>query len=682
MKLKLLIIAIMVSAITIAQDNKIKFGKVSKEEVLQKEHHLDKDAEAAFLYKKERLFYKYDGTEGFRTVRSAHYRIKVYKKSGLDWGTFEIPLYTSTSGEERIGQVKGYTFNDENGKINEVKLKKDGVFKENVSKYRNKVSISMPNVKEGSVIDLEYSITSDLSGYIDEFQFQYGIPVDHVDISVEIPEYYVFKRHGKGFFPIDITQSRKNRKVTFRYREEKGTATNKHKSLFSSATNSKSTTQSGEIEFLENVYKIASNNIPALKEVSYTDNIDNYRSAIKFELASTQFPNSPYKNYSKSWEDVAKTIYKYDDFGNELKKQRFYKDDVDEIMTKVTEPSKLASAIFDHVKNRMNWNNYTGVGCDNGLKKAYEEKSGNVADINLMLTSMLRYAGFKANPVLVSTKSHGIPLFPTTDGFNYVVAAIENADGTVDLMDATEKMGAVNILPTRSLNWSGRLVREDGSSIAIEMVNKKPSKKVIFMNAELASDGSVSGKMRTQNTGHIALGYRKSHKDETTEDIMDAMEDRYVEMEVDELEIKNEKECDKPVLESCSFLKENQTEIINGKIYFKPALFLAMNENPFKLETRDYPVDFVYPQSKKIVVNYKLPEGCQVESIPESASYALPDGLGSFQFTFKQNGNQIQFSSNTAINKSLIPPNYYASLKEFYNQMVVKHNEKIVLSKI
>ncbi|MDT0621149.1 DUF3857 domain-containing protein [Croceitalea vernalis] len=670
MKLKLLIIAIMVSAITIAQDNKIKFGKVSKEEVLQKEHHLDKDAEAAFLYKKERLFYKYDGTEGFRTVRSAHYRIKVYKKSGLDWGTFEIPLYTSTSGEERIGQVKGYTFNDENGKINEVKLKKDGVFKENVSKYRNKVSISMPNVKEGSVIDLEYSITSDLSGYMDDFQFQYGIPVNHVDISVEIPQYFIFKRYSKGFYPINLKQSRKNRKLTVQYREE------------SDPGRLNGGKRTSELEFFENVYKVSSRNIPALKKVPYTDNINNYRSAITFELASTQFPNSPFKNYSKSWDDVAETIYKYDDFGDELKKQRFFKDDIDALISSQSESAVLKKAIYQHVKDKMNWNEYNGVGCDKGVKKAYEDKIGNVADINLLLTSMLRYAGFKANPVLVSTKTHGIPLFPTTDGFNYVVAAIENSNGSIDLMDATEKMGAINILPSRALNWNGRLIREDGTSMEVSMVNRLVSKKSIFMNAELSDDGSVSGKMRTQNTGQMAFNYRKNHKDESVEDIMDEMESKYVEMEIDELEVKNEKEYSKPVLESCAYVKENQAEIISEKIYFRPALFLALDENPFKLETREYPVDFIYPQVKRIVVNYKLPEGYQIESIPESASYALPDGLGSFQFTFKQNGNQIQFSSNTAINKSLIPPNYYASLKEFYNQMVVKHNEKIVLSKI
>ena len=50
---------------------------------------------------------------------------------------------------------------------------------------------------------------------------------------------------------------------------------------------------------------------------------------------------------------------------------------------------------------------------------------GNSGDINLNLINMLNYAGLIANPILVSTKSHGIPLFPTLEGFNYVIAGVE-----------------------------------------------------------------------------------------------------------------------------------------------------------------------------------------------------------------------------------------------------------------
>jgi len=91
-----------VLAFAFGQAQEFKFGKVSKEEIEQKNHPLEAEAEAAILYKKEWVQYNYSGNEGFTTTRYAHYRIKVYDKSGLDWGTLEVPLYTSRNGEERI----------------------------------------------------------------------------------------------------------------------------------------------------------------------------------------------------------------------------------------------------------------------------------------------------------------------------------------------------------------------------------------------------------------------------------------------------------------------------------------------------------------------------------------------------------------------------------------------------
>lgn len=655
----------------IAQEKNFKFGKVSKEEVSQAEHPLEKDAEAAILFKSERVFYEYNNSEGFRTMRDVHYRIKIYKKSGLDWGTLEVPLYTSRNGEERISAVKGYTYNMVNGKLEDAKLKKEGIFKENVNRYRNKASIAMPEVREGSVIEVQYRVSSDFAANLDDFQFQYGIPVDKVDVSVEIPEYFIFKRYGKGYYPIDVQQSRKNRKISVKYKEE--LSVNERMSGTPSS-------RIGNLEFLENVYKVNAENIPSLKEVDFTDNINNYRSAIKFELASTQFPNRPFKNYSLSWEDVAETIYNSDEFGGELGKKRLVKDIVEGIKAQVGDENLLIAALYEYVKTELTWNEYYGKYCENGIKKTLADKTGNVADINLTLVAMLQYAGFNANPVLVSTKSHGIPLFPTREGFNYVIAAVQTAGGMI-YMDATEKMGTIGVLPRRAMNWNGRLVKEDGNSMEVKLAPNKPAKEMTFASVELFADGHVQGKLRTQLTNNLAFDYRESHKGETLDEIMDSMEERFVSMEIDELDLKNRKECHKPIVESCEFLKENQIEVISGKLYFKPGLFMTLNENPFKMEQRDYPVDFGYAKSKKITINFKVPEGYKIESVPEDLAIGLPDGLGTFKYVVRQQGANLQYTSTTTINTPMIPPNYYEALKEFFNQIVTKQGENVVLSK-
>ena len=668
---KSLLFFALVSALQLSA-NEVKFGKVSKAEVEATEHPVEKDAEAAILYKKERVYFDYNPETGWSQMREAHYRIKIYKKEGLERGTFQVPLYVSGTDGERISGVKGYTFNLANGSVEKVKLKKDGVFQEEVNKYRNKVSITMPEVKEGSVLDIVFDIRSTLYWHMDDFQFQYGVPVNEVDVTIEIPQNFIFKRYGRGFYPIDIAQSRKNRKIAVLYRQ----SSDPGRLVQSSGAR----TQSGELDFYENVYKVKSTAIPSLKEVDYTDNIDNYRSSVKFELASTQFPNRPYKNYSLSWEDVAESIYKYDSFGGELAKVNYFKGDLDPLLAEASDDMQKVALVYGYVQNKMTWNNFNSIG-SNGLKKAYKEGVGNVADINLMLTAMLRHAGLKADPVLVSTKSHGIPLFPTQDGFNYVITAVQTDKGMI-LCDATEKKAIPGVLAPRVMNWNGRLVRKDGSSTSIKLTPNGNSKLISFAQVKIGEEGQIEGKLRNQFPYQRAFQFRKGFDENKEDDYIEQLENRYGEMEILDFELKNLKQMGKPVSEIYSFEKENQTEIIGNKIYFRPMLFMAMDENPFKLDSRDYPVDFSYPKTGKVTINFEIPEGYQVETMPETVSFALPEGLGAFKYNLKAMGNKLQFSCSTEINTSIVPPNYYQALKEFYSRIIKKEAEKVVLTRI
>ena len=85
---------------------------------------------------------------------------------------------------------------------------------------------------------------------------------------------------------------------------------------------------------------------------------------------------------------------------------------------------------------------------------------------------MLRYAGLTANPVLVSTRSNGIAIFPNRTAFNYVIAAVETPNGNI-LLDASDKFSTPNVLPFRALNWYGRLIRKDGTSEEVDLMPKK-----------------------------------------------------------------------------------------------------------------------------------------------------------------------------------------------------------------
>jgi hypothetical protein len=395
----------------------------------------------------------------------------------------------------------------------------------------------------------------------------------------------------------------------------------------------------------------------------------------------TRYPNSPLKYYSTNWEAVVKTINEYDDFGPELNKTGYFEDDINKLLTGIDVPNERMAAVFNYVKNSVKWNKFKGYSCNEGVKKAYKDKTGNTAEINLMLTAMLRFAGLNANPVLISTRDNGIAFFPSRTAFNSVIAAVETPEGLV-LLDATEKYSEPNILPLRDLNWVGRLIRKDGTSTEVDLMPKILSREATNMSIVLKTDGSAEGKIRRQLTDYDALEFRKENGDTNKDSYLEKLESSNNNIEISDYVRENDLDLLKPIVESYSFKDNKSVEIINDKIYISPLLFLTTKENPFKQETREYPIDFGYPMLNKYNINLEIPQGYVVESMPASLNIATGNDVGAFKFMMVNIDNKIQTTITTNINTAIVSPEFYSVLKDFYQQMIDKQNEKIVLRKI
>ena len=136
------------------QAQNFKFGKVSKAELAEKVHPKDSSANAAILYKKESIRFDYRKGDGFTQVRTIHERIKIYNKEGFNWATKKVRLYNA-SGQSRedLYKLKAYTYNLVDGKVKDDKLKNEGVFDEELNKYWKTKTFTMPNIKEGCIIE-------------------------------------------------------------------------------------------------------------------------------------------------------------------------------------------------------------------------------------------------------------------------------------------------------------------------------------------------------------------------------------------------------------------------------------------------------------------------------------------------------------------------------------------------
>lgn len=670
--IKLFSLSILLLLISKVTAQEFKLGKVSIAELEQKVHPKDSSAVAAILYKKGETRIEYDLEKGFVTLTDVETRIKIYKKEGYNWANQGVWYYNTINLPEKVTFTDAVTYNLVGGKIEKTKLKSEGAFDENVDKFRALKKITMPNVKEGSVIEFRYTIKSPTDRLIRPWDFQTRIPVNYSEFITYIPEYYNFNTKQKGYIFPKITSEKKNRSVVI---------PNKERTVGAGKESTLTQYKSDKFDYTETKTTYLAIDFPAVKEEAYVNNIDNYVSGIQHELSMTTNFSGEKKMYSTDWNSVVKTIYNYDDFGPELNKTGYFEDDLNALLAGVNIADEKIIVILNYVKSRVKWNDYLGYSCDKGVKRAYKEKSGNIADINLMLTAMLRYAGLTANPVLVSTRSNGIAIFPNRTAFNYVIAAVETPNGNV-LLDASDKFSIPNILPFRALNWSGRLIRKDGSSEEVDLMPKKASIDNITLNYSINAEGKVTGKTRRQLGDYQALISRDNIDGIKEEEYLEKLENQNNKIEITDYVRANEKEILLPVIETYSFKGDNLCEIIGEKIYVSPMLFFANEKNPFKQEIREYPVDFGFPFTSRYNITIQIPEGFMVETLPAPAVINMQDNLGVFKFNIGANGNSLQLNVQHQINEAIVSTEQYEMLKEYYKGMIAKQSEKIVLKRM
>ncbi|KAF2509897.1 DUF3857 domain-containing protein [Flavobacterium foetidum] len=666
---KLFSLTVLVLIISKVHAQEFKLGKVSIAELEQKMHPKDSSAAAAILYKKGYSKIEYNETDGFVLNTEVETRIKIYKNDGYEYANQVVPYYFDGNVRETVSFSDAYTYNIVNGKVEKVKVKSDGVFDETVNKYRGRKKLTFPNVKEGSILEYKYNVRTKNISWMPDWEFQEEVPVNYSQFTTHVPEYYVFNIRQKGYIFPKSTVEKINKSITFTEKER------------SNGGVTQTSYNTSKVDYIETRTTYLLENIPAMKSEDFVNNINNYRSSLEQELSVIKYPNAPVKVLSHDWESVAKTIYDYDSFGAELNKSGYFEDELKPLLANAKSDDEKILVVLNFAKSKVKWNDFMGYSCEKGVKKAYKEKSGNIGDINLMLTAMLRFAGLNASPVLVSTRSNGISIFPNRTAFNYVIAAADTPNGRV-LLDASDKFSAPNILPFRTLNWHGRLIRKDGSSEDIDLIPKKNSNEIVFMTYDIAPEGKVTGKIRRQCTDYRAFSARATVDGVKEEDYLEKLENKNSKIEISEYKLTNDKDILLPTIESYSFTGNDLCDVIGGKIYINPMLFFANEKNPFKQDAREYPVDFGFPFMDKFNITIKIPEGYAVESLPSSSAMNMQNNVGSFKFHLGATDNVLQLNVVNQINEAIITTEQYEMLKNYYKGIVDKETEKIVLKKI
>ncbi len=594
---------------------------------------------------------------GFRIVYQRFRRIKIQNSRGLDAATISIGFSAEDNQGKRLKSIKAYTYNLENGQVNKVFIEKQDLFIDKKSKddYKEE-KFAFKNVRAGSIIEYSYSrmvVSFDLPTWY--FQAQY--PTLNSSFTVQVPDIfnYVIQMQGGQYLWHKKEDSVKRNIV------------------------------GGTTWYLSTIHTTtwSFRDVPAIKEEPFTSTIQNYIACVRFQLSGEPAGPGKMLRVLSDWQMAANLMLQSERFGVPITR-------IDPWIIKQTKTLVLdsdsslqrARKIFAFVRNHFT---VTYPDCklspDMSLKDIYMAGHGNVADINLLLISMLKSQGIQTDPVILATRDNGLTnvQYPILENFNYLICRVQ-IGGHIYYLDASDATDGFGIIPINCYNGHARVIATKNYPVFLSPDSLKESGRTLVY----VYNSDAQKKMSIECT-HVAdfdesSDIRSSMKEMKTKSYFSKITEKMpFEKTIDSTRVSDLENPDLPVT---TYYKISFDPGSQNLIYFNPLLNSGLAENPFKSEQRNYPVELPYTSDETFILNMEVPEGYEVDELPKSARLLLNESDAVYEYLIEASAREIRLKSHLALRKAVFSPEDYASLKNFYANMIKKESEMIVFKKI
>lgn len=626
-----------------AQESDFRFGKVSEEELRMEQYDKDPDADAVILYEELRTYFLIGNQ--FTRMTDYYIRLKVLKAEGKEYADINLPYVFQ---HENYANLDAAAYNLVDGKIVKTPLKKQYLFREEVGDEQWMLKFSIPEVREGTVIEYRYRMNSDFVTYIPSVVVQHDIPTVRMKATVEIPEYLRFNVNTKGYLSINMREN----------------------------------TIAGRIAGTDvpyNVREISTEgrDIPALKKEPFVWNRNEFRSMIDFELSQIAMPFSAVQNFSLTWKDVNEALAETD-FNSNIRMGNPFKEETAAIVARNLAPRQTLHELLRLVQSHMKWDGKYRL-MSSSPRNAADKGTGNSAEINSVLMAAVKDAGFDVVPLLLNPRSRGrLPLaHPSFDGISTFILRVTLDDGKFAYLDGTDPDSDVDLLPTDLLVDRARIYGVSGDVGWCDLSRLAPGNTHINMTLGFDPELSVHGRITERYTNVSALRCSSAYSDARSEkEYVEALEEEH-HIRIDSLTINGLRSAHL----TQEFTMTREPETAGDFIYLNATIIPFLTENPFKSPERKYPVEFDNPASYTMQGVLRLPEGYVVEELPRAARFNAFDGDITCFYMAQATNGVIQFNMRFNQKRLIFLPEEYADLQAFYGAVVNICNSRIVLRK-
>lgn len=586
-------------------------------------------------------------------------RIKIINKKAFDLATIIIHSNGEGDFQDKIDDLHASTYNIENGKVKETQLNNSDVYDEQISKSLHEKRFTMPDLKEGSIIEYSYTLTSFHYYNIPAWNFQYlQYPCLYSEFKISVPDLLRFIMIKYGIDSFYSTKSDDSYTKLFMANVNVGTNIHNHTWVMK--------------------------DIPAFRYEDYINEPKKYLDKIEFDLAQI-YNGKDVSSIPTDWKAAAKNLLVNKNFGRAIDVENA--GNLYNTMKKVCsldgDIMDAARQIYFYVRNNFTCIPNDDIFIQSDLYDVNKKHKGSVAELNMLLIALLRQRGIPADPVILATRSYGhvSETFPVFENLNYVVCMMHFGKDRI-FLDASDPDIGFGKIPQNCYNGLAEIINENYSDslYLYPSAIKEPDVTSILLVNDEKGNGE-NGSLESTLGYYESYDLRKAYKEKDGEKkYLKNLQTQYgPDVAIANLHLDSLNQLEEPVKINYDINFKNGFD--GDIIYFNPVVKGAYKENPFKAAERKFPIEFPYPIDKTYDLTMDIPNGYKVDELPKSvqANFNVTDGI--FIYQIIKDDYTVQLHMQLKLNKAVFAPEDYNSLRDFFAMVVKKQGEQVVFKK-
>jgi hypothetical protein len=429
------------------------------------------------------------------------------------------------------------------------------------------------------------------------------------------------------------------------------------------------------------VYQWEVNNIAAIKRELFSPDWDEITTNVF--IAPTKFQYGGYEGDMSSWQGLGKYISGLYEGRDVLPDN--VKADVHRIADNISNKKEKIEALYQYLQNNTRYISIQlGIG---GLqpfeaKEVAAKKYGDCKALSNFMVSILKEAGIKANPVIITAGDGERGLWEdfSANYFNHVVVCVPDKDTT--WLECTSQTTSAGYMGSFTGNRKALLLGDDGGHVvATPFYNKEDNLQVRKINAVINTEGALSVDVSTHFTGQQQEMLHSLIHDATAQQREKFLNEaiNLATYKIEKSDYKEQKGRVPAVDEYLKISAPNYASVSGKRLFIVPNIF---NKGGSKLSTdepRRFDIKFDYPYRDVDTIHITIPDGYQAEVLPKDV--LLESKFGKYSINFKVNGNSVDVVRISEANAGVFPPSDYNALAKFFEDKYKADRVKLVLVK-